>query len=102
MTTPAEGLRRLREAAASGALDAFCARHGVRVLTVFGSAGRGAERPRDLDVGVLTERGTRLDAVSAVADLVELTGTDAVDLAHLNRGGPVLRGAHARRLGGAV
>ncbi len=91
MTTPAEGLRRLRDAAASGWLDAFCARHGVRVLTVFGSAGRGEANARDLDVGILTERGTPFDAVAAVADLVELTRTDAVDVAHLNRGGPVLR-----------
>lgn len=91
MTTPAEGLQRLRDAAASGRLDAFCARHGVRLLTVFGSAARGEERARDLDVGIVTERGAVFDAVAAVGDLVELTGTDAVDLAHLNRGGPVLR-----------
>ncbi len=91
VTTPAEGLRRLRDAAASGLLDAFCERHGVRVLSVFGSAGRGGERPRDLDIAVLTERGTSFDVVAAVTDLVELTGTDLVDLAHLNRGGPVLR-----------
>ena len=91
MTTPAEGLRRLRDAAESGLLEAFCVRHGVRVLTVFGSAARGDERARDLDVGVLTEREAAFDAVAAVGDLVELTGVDAIDLAHLNRGGPVLR-----------
>ena len=84
-------MRRLRDAAASGRLDAFCARHGVRLFTVFGSAARGEERARDLDVGILTERGISFDAVAAVADLVELTGTDAVDLAHLSRGRPVLR-----------
>jgi predicted nucleotidyltransferase len=91
VTTPAEGLRRLRDAAESGLLDAFCVHHGVRVLTVFGSAARGDERARDLDVGVLTERDAAFDAVAAVGDLVELTGVDAIDLAHLNRGGPVLR-----------
>jgi predicted nucleotidyltransferase len=91
VTTPAEGLRRLRDAAESGLLDAFCVRHGVRVLTVFGSAARGEEQARDLDVGVLTEREVAFDAVEAVGDLVELTGVDAIDLAHLNRGGPVLR-----------
>jgi predicted nucleotidyltransferase len=63
----------------------------VRVLTVFGSAARGEEQARDLDVGVLTEREVAFDAVEAVGDLVELTGVDAIDLAHLNRGGPVLR-----------
>ena len=91
MTTPAEGLRRLRDAAESGLLETFCVRHGVRVLTVFGSAARGDERARDLDVGVLKEREAAFDAVAAVGDLVELTGVDAIDLAHLNRGGPVLR-----------
>ena len=84
-------MRRLRDAAASGRLDAFCARHGVRLFTVFGSAARGEERARDLDVGILTERGISFDAVAVVADLVELTGTDAVNLAHLSRGRPVLR-----------
>ncbi len=91
MRTPAEALERLREAAASGELDAFCARHAVRVLTVFGSAGRGEAVARDLDVGVLVEPGVPFDPVAAVADLIDLTGLGAVDLAHLNRGGPVLR-----------
>lgn len=40
MATPAEGLARLRAAAESGELDALCARHSIRVLTVFGSAER--------------------------------------------------------------
>lgn len=89
MTTPAEALARLRQAAASGRLDALCARHGVRVLTVFGSAARAEPRARDLDVGVL---GAPDDALLAlVNDLVELTGTQAVDVARLDRAGPVLR-----------
>jgi predicted nucleotidyltransferase len=91
VTTPAQALERLRAAAATGALDALCVRHSVRVLTVFGSAGRGEDRARDLDVGVLVEPGARLDPLAVISDLVELAGTDAVDLAHLNRGGPVLR-----------
>ena len=90
MVGPAEGLARLRDAAGSGELDAFCARHGVRVLTVFGSAGRGETGARDLDVGVLFERGRRPDVLAVAAQLVELTGCE-VDLAHLNRAGPVLR-----------
>lgn len=91
MTTPAEALQRLRDAAGSGELDAFCLRHHVRVLTVFGSAGRGEECARDLDVGVLVERDERFDLIAAITDLMELAGTDDVDLAHLNRGGPVIR-----------
>ncbi|QJY46533.1 nucleotidyltransferase domain-containing protein [Pseudonocardia broussonetiae] len=91
MTTPAEALQRLRDAAASGVLDAFCLRHHVRVLTVFGSAGRGEENARDLDVGVLVERDADVDLISAITDLVELAGTDDIDLAHLDRGGLLLR-----------
>lgn len=91
MATPAEGLARLRTAAASGELDALCARHGVRVLTIFGSTARGESTARDLDVGVLTEQGTELDAIRLITELTELTGTDRIDLAHLNRGGPLIR-----------
>ncbi|MBA3905605.1 MAG: hypothetical protein H0X35_02810 [Pseudonocardiales bacterium] len=50
MATPAEGIARLRSAAAPGELDTLCARRGVRVLTVFGSAARADPRARDLDV----------------------------------------------------
>lgn len=91
MTGPAEALLRLRDAATSGELDVLCARHSVRVLTVFGSAGRGEDVARDLDVGVLVEPGGEFDVVAAISDLVELTGTDTVDVTHLNRGGPVIR-----------
>lgn len=91
MATPGEGLARLRTAAGSGELDALCVRHGVRILTVFGSTARGEPTARDLDVAVVIERGRTLDAVSLVTDLMDLTGVDAVDLAHLNRGGPLIR-----------
>lgn len=50
---------------------------------------RGEPQPRDLDVGVLTEHDHRLDVVAAT---VELTGTQQLDLVHLNRGGPLIRG----------
>ena len=91
MATPAEGLARLRAAAESGELDGFCARHGIRVLTVFGSAARGEPHARDLDVGVLTEPDTAFDVVAASHDLIALIGCDGVDLVHLNRGGPLIR-----------
>lgn len=90
MVGPAEGLTRLRAAAEAGELDAFCARHRVRLLTVFGSAGRGEPDARDLDVGVMFERGAHVDLLSVVADLGAITGAE-VDVAHLNRAGPVLR-----------
>ena len=91
MSSPAEGLARLRAAAASGRLDEVCARHGLRVLTVFGSAARGEPGARDLDVGVLADPGQALDLLLLVADLVELSGVEAVDVARLDRAGPVLR-----------
>jgi len=83
-------LVRLRAAAASGELDALCASHHIRVLTVYGSAARGEDSVRDLDIGVITE-GTDLDIVALTAELIDLTGTDRLDLAHLNRAGPVLK-----------
>lgn len=81
----------MRAAAASGHLDLLCARHVVRVLTVFGSAARGEPGARDLDVGVLSEPDLAFDPVAWVTELVELTGVRDIDLAHLNRAGPVLR-----------
>lgn len=91
MRTPAEGLARLRAAAASGELDTLCARHGVRLLTVFGSAGRDEPGARDLDIGVFFEDGVKADILGLIDDLTGLTKVDAIDLAHLNRAGPVLR-----------
>lgn len=99
VTTPAEGLARLRNAAASGELDALCARRSVRVLTVFGSAARGERHARDLDVGVFSEPSRPFDVVALINDLVELTGVENIDLVHLNPAGPVLR---ERALVGAV
>jgi predicted nucleotidyltransferase len=91
MVTPAEGLACLRAAAESGELDAFCARHGIRILTVFGSAARGEPNARDLDVGVMSEPGSLFDALAVTNDLIDLTRSDAVDVVHLNRGGPLIR-----------
>jgi predicted nucleotidyltransferase len=91
VSTPAQGLARLRAAAVSGELDELCRRHAVRVLTVFGSAARGEPDARDLDVGLLSEPDRPFDASSVVADLIDLTGVGRVDLAHLNRAGPLLR-----------
>lgn len=90
MGSPATGLARLRAAAASGELDELCARHRVRVLTVFGSTARGEPTARDLDVGVLFEPATRVDYPSIIDDLQELTGAD-VDLVRLDGAGPLIR-----------
>ncbi len=87
-SSPAEGLSRLRAAAESGELDAFCRKHHVRILTVFGSTARGEPTARDLDIGIMTEPDADFDIFTAVYELMVLTDVDRVDVAHLNRGGP--------------
>jgi len=88
---PAEALRRLESAAADGRLEALCQRHGVRLMTAFGSAVRGERAPRDLDVAVGYERGREVDLLALLDDLSRLTGSDDVDLLVLDRAGPVAR-----------
>ena len=90
MTTPAQALDRLRHAEASGELAALAERHGLSLVVVFGSAARGEPTARDLDVAV-GSRLADLDAVRLVMELMDLTGSDAVDLLDLDRAGPVAR-----------
>lgn len=90
-TDPATALDRLRDAAHDGRLGVLCRRHGVRVLTVFGSAVRQGASPRDLDVAIGFERRAAADVLSLLDDLGALTGSDDVDLLVLNRAGPVAR-----------
>lgn len=84
------GMARLLAAAAAGELDDLLVRHGVRVLTVFGSAGRGEPDPRDLDVGVAFERGVRGDALRLAEELGDVAGTD-VDLGLADDATPLFR-----------
>ena len=87
----ADALARLVVAADDGRLAAVCQRLDVVLMTVFGSAVREAATARDLDVAALF--GTRattapLDLVNA---LVELSGTEDVDLLVLDDADPVVR-----------
>jgi predicted nucleotidyltransferase len=91
MTPPAEGLLRLQAAAETGALDVLCAQHAVSVLTVFGSAVRTPGTARDLDVAALPEPGASFDLAALTVALVDLCGTQDVDVANLGRADPVLR-----------
>lgn len=91
MGSPADGLARLLASAESGELDEFCSERRIRGLTVFGSAARGEPSARDLDIGVITEYGADFDIFTVVADLMSLAELNEVDVAHLNRGGPVIR-----------
>ncbi len=96
--TPTEGMARLLSAAEHGDLDSLLAGHGVRVLTVFGSASRDEPDPQDLDVGVLFERGVDADALGLSAALARLSRTD-VDLGVVDGSSAVFR---ERALAGAT
>lgn len=86
----AEAVRRLRQAHVDGSLDALCRRHDVEVLTLHGSVARDEPDPRDVDLAVRFQDGQG-DLVSFLVDLVELMGTDAVDLMDLRHAGVTAR-----------
>lgn len=90
-TDPRRALHRLRAAADDGRLEELCRRHGVRVLTVFGSAIRPDADARDLDVAVGFEPHSSGDVLALLDELAVLTGSDDVDLLVLGRAGPVAR-----------
>ncbi len=93
-----EGLDRLREAAASGALDRVCEQLGISMLIVFGSATTPdpAFAPRDLDVAVGLHDTAATDVIDVINALIDLTGTTDVDVMDLAAAGVVAR---ARALG---
>lgn len=68
----------------------MCERHGIAVLTVFGSAARGEPDPHDLDVAVLHRPGHRVDYLPLIDDLQRAAGTD-IDLVVLDGADPVPR-----------
>jgi predicted nucleotidyltransferase len=86
----AESLARLRAAADDGRLEALAQRHGVGLITVFGSAMRTPGRARDLDVAVSLPTGTH-GLLALVEDLADLTAGDAVDLLVLEGASPTAR-----------
>ncbi len=89
MATPHEGLARLRAAARSGELDAFCAERGIRVLTVFGSTAKENTTPSDLDVAVLFKIDRSGDVVQLINEISDLTGVSEIDVMDLSRADPV-------------
>ncbi len=70
--------------ASSGEVAAFCRRHGIRWLALFGSAARGTLRPdSDVDVLVEFESGRTpgfLGLASVERELRPLVGGRPVDL----------------------
>ncbi len=89
MSSPGSALQRLRDDAEH--LQVLCDRHGVVLLTAFGSVLRPAAEPHDLDLGVLFEHAGTRDALGVRDDLVALTGYEGIDLVVLNGAGPVIR-----------
>jgi predicted nucleotidyltransferase len=86
-------LGRLLDAAASGALDDLCRRHGVVLLVAFGSAAdRLADVPvHDLDLAVLLDRDTEPNLYALVGDLMDLSDFGDIDILDLGHAGPVAR-----------
>ena len=88
-STPADGALRLRQAAADGGLEVVADRLHLDLLVLFGSVIRDPGTARDLDVGVLAERGRRLDVRALFTSLLNLALTDDLDVMDLERAAPV-------------
>lgn len=86
----ADPLARLRAAADDGRLDELARRHGVGLITVFGSAIRTPERARDLDVAVSLPGGTQ-GLLALVGELADLATSDDVDVLVLDDASPTAR-----------
>lgn len=91
MEDPRAALERLRSLEDAD-LEALCRRHGVRVLTVFGSTLDDREAaPRDLDIGVIFEPDAAHDVETLFDDLSEVLGTDRLDLLDAERASETAR-----------
>ncbi|MBA3622295.1 MAG: nucleotidyltransferase domain-containing protein [Euzebyales bacterium] len=88
---PLVGLSRLEAAAEDGRLAALAEKHDLTLIVVFGSVVAGADDPNDLDVAV--EPADDVNIVDLYADLIDLTGCEAVDVMDLRRAGVVAREA---------
>ncbi len=90
---PRIALDRLRDLAASGELDAFCADHGVDLLVVFGSAmdREPVRPPRDLDIAVLFAGRAGGNLIQLITDLIGLLNLREVDVMDLSQAGVVAR-----------
>lgn len=77
-------------------MDEICARRGVRLLAVFGSALRSVEA-RDVDIAVSFK--AEMDILGLVDDLIMLTGFEALDVAVIDGADPVLRARALTGLG---
>jgi predicted nucleotidyltransferase len=88
---PRHGLERLRRLASRGGLDDLCQRHGVLLMSVFGSAVSPEGHPRDLDIAVAFAPAADHDLLGMTDELVQLAGVEVVDVMELTRAGPLAR-----------
>jgi predicted nucleotidyltransferase len=73
-------------------LQATCLDHGVALVTAFGSVLAAAGEPKDLDLGVLFDRGLPShDILGLIGALTDITGFDGWDIMALNSAGAVAR-----------
>lgn len=70
---------------------ALCARSGVRLMVLFGSAAHGDADPADVDVAVAFERGIEARVVSLLDELYRFTGFEDFDILDLDRASPLAR-----------
>ena len=90
MVDPRSALRRLQSQ--SGELAELCRRHGVVLVSAFGSAVRGHGESADLDLAVLFDRDLdQRDILGVIAELTDLVGLQQLDVTILNGAGPVVR-----------
>lgn len=89
MITARQALAKLVEDSSAGRLDALFARHGVELMTAFGSATRDEGAAGDLDLAVsLTPES---DLYALVSDLVGYLSCDGIDVVDLRTAGVVLK-----------
>ena len=83
--------QQLLAAAESAELAMLCARSGVHLMVLFGSAARGDADPSDVDVAASFERGMETRVVSLLEELYRFTGFEDFDVLDLDRAFPLAR-----------
>lgn len=69
----------------------MCARHGIDLMVVFGSAAQDEPDPHDLDLAVRFAPDGPRDVLILLDELYRMVDLEAVDVMVLNDAGPVAR-----------
>lgn len=86
-TSPQTALQRLLDR--RGEVAEICRARGIGLLVAFGSVVRDEPEPGDLDLAFMAQARGQADVLGLLGDLVDLTGTDRLDLLDLDRAGVV-------------